>query len=103
MKFATIMREARISTKKHEKVAQIPITLFDGKDRNILDEDVHFVEPLFQKNPSSYNEFLTFLAYLEKRSDIESINVKIDENAVIVLYKTPLCRIFLRKPINTMD
>ena len=102
MTFATILREAGISTENHKKLSHIPIILFDGKDRKTLDEDIHFVEPLFKNNPTAYNEFLTFLANLEKRSDIESFNVKIDENSVVVLYKTPLCRIFLRKPINTM-
>ena len=103
MKFATILREAGISTSNFEKSSQIPITLFDGKDRENPNEDIHFAEPLFQNNPSAFKNFQTFLALLENRSTIEKMNVKIDENAVIVFYKNPSCRIFLRKALNPMD
>ena len=103
MTLAKIMQEAEISTEGLEKVSQIPITLFDGKDRKILDEDIHFAEPLFKNYKAGRKQVRTFLALLEKYPPDEHMNVKIDECSVSLFYKNPRCRIFLRKPYNPMD
>ena len=103
MTLATILREAEIPTENFEKVAQIPITLFDGKDRKITDEDVHFAEPLFKNHQAARKQVQTFLALLQNYPLDEHMNVKIDEYSVSLFYKNPHCRIFLRKPYNPMD
>ena len=103
MTLATIMREAEIPTEKLEKIAQMPITLYDGKDRVMEDEDVHFAEPLFKHYQVARKQVQTFLALLQNYPLDEHMNVKIDEYSVSLFYQNPHCRIFLRKPYNPMD
>lgn len=97
MKFATILRESGFSVECFEKCAEISINLYDGKDRVDTNEDAHFAETLFANNNSSFIDLLDYLKDLEKNPP-ESMNVKIDEFSVIFFYKTPLAKVFSRKP-----
>lgn len=103
MKFATILREAGFSTETFKKSAEIPITLYDGKDRKISDEDVHFHEPLFKNYSPAYEQFSYFLADLEKGPTIKHMDVKVDADFIIAFYHSHRCRLFLRNSITTMD
>lgn len=103
MRFATILREAGFSTDEFKKCAEIPIILYDRKDRTITDENIHFIEKLFKDNPDALEKFHTFLTELENTPPTSTINIRIDESAVFVFYKTQNCRIFLRHSKNSMD
>lgn len=103
MRFATILREAGLSTDDFKNCAEIPIILYDRKDRTITDENIHFVERLFQHNPDAYQKFSAFLTELEKNPPHSPINVRIDESAVSVFYRTHRCRIFLRQSRNPLE
>lgn len=106
MKFATILREAGFSIRHFKKCAEIPVILYDGKDRIESNDDIHFVEKLFANNSKSFMDLYDYLRSMEKNPP-ESINVKIDDSAVVFYYKTPNARIFSRKtsmePIDYMD
>ena len=95
MRFATILREAGFSSKEFKNCAEIPIVLYDRKDR-IISDDVHFVDKLFRDNQASYEKFYAFLITLEKGPSVSSMDVKIDETSVILFYKSPNFRIFSR-------
>lgn len=111
MKFATVLREAGFSTEEFKNCSELPIVLYDRKDRVISDEDVHYVENLFHRHPVSYECFSAFLNILEKTTVIGSVKVKIDEISVVVYYKTAsgsYTRSFPRKkssmdPMDFMD
>lgn len=108
MKFAVVLREAGFSQKDFKKCAEIPITLYDRKDRIDSKEDIRFVEKLFAHNNKSFMDFYDFLKKLESQTEQpESINVRIDEFSVIVFYKTPNIRFFSRQksmePLDYMD
>lgn len=96
MKFAIILREAGFSISEFLKISEIPIVLYDGKNRIISDEEIHFSEKIFSKNLSSYDHFSAFLSELEKGPTISSMGIKIDESSLIIFYQSPKCRIFLR-------
>ena len=96
MKFATIIREAGLNEKDFENCSEISVTLYDAKDRIHENITLHFVEPLFWHNKDSLQKFQNFLVDLEE-NPVESINVEIDENHVVVFYKTPNPRFFSRK------
>ena len=109
MKFAVILREAGFNTNIFEKCSQIPIVLYDGKNRIDMVEDVRFVKALFVNNSGSFIDFYEFLKELENKTEeiTEPINVKIDANSVVVFYKTPHAKVFSRNqalnPIDYMD
>ncbi len=105
MKFAVILREAGFSQKDFKRCAEIPIILYDEKDRIISTEDICFVESIFAHNSNSFMDFYDFLKKLENQAEQpESINVKIDEFSLGVFYKTPYIRFFSRKkPKSPMD
>lgn len=103
MRFATILREAGVSTDEFKNCAEIPVILYDRKDRTITDENIHFIERLFKNNPDAHKKFHTFLTELENTPPTSTINVRIDESAVFVFYRTQNCRIFLRQSKNPMD
>ena len=65
MKFAEIIREAGINPSDIPKAAELSIVLYDVKKREITDETIHFVEPIFEKNCRSRADFLKFLVDLE--------------------------------------
>lgn len=109
MKFAVILREAGFVSKEFPKCSEIPIILYDRKDRIIEEDDIHFVETLFKENNNSFMNFYDFLKSLEKSNEpIDSINVMIDEYNVIVFYKSSKLKFFPRTkksldPIDYMD
>ena len=99
MKFATVLTAAGILTEKFQRVSEIPIVLYDGKDRIDPSDTVQYNRSLFAGNNNSFLDFLDFLKELEETSTLpETINIKIDENSVIVFYKTTKTRRFSRKP-----
>ena len=102
MKLTTIIREAGFNPCVFPKCSQIPITVYDRKDRETMEEDLHFSKKLFADNANSATSFFNFITSLET-NPVESINVKIDEFSVIVFYKTPQAIIFQRNSLNPMD
>ena len=105
MKFATILRESGFSVKDFKKSSEISIILYDRKDRIDNVEDIKFVHTLFSNNTKSFIDFYEFVKELENNPEPPAcINVKIDEYSVVVFYKTPQAKVFLRKEgINPMD
>lgn len=96
MKFALIIKEAGFAPEGFPNASEIPITLFDEKDRIIEDKSLHFFERLFAHCPGSSIKFYNFLNKLEDGNTVQSMAVKIDASSVCVFYKTPNARIFLR-------
>lgn len=103
MKFAEIIRNAGLNPENFKNSANIKIHLYDGKDRVDSAETVHYIEPFFKNNESSLLNFKNFLIGLEKEN-IDSMNVKVDINSVVLFYKTSRVIIFLRNPsMNPID
>ena len=97
MKFATILRESGFSKNEFKKVSEISMILYDEKDRIVDADDIRFVDKLFKNNTKSFMKFYDFLKELKNNPNPPiSINVKIDENSVVVFYKTANPKIFLR-------
>lgn len=96
MKFAEIIREAGLNPSEFKKCSDIPAVLYDGKDRVESKETVHYIEPLFEKNPGSLWNFKSTLISLENEN-IESINVKVDIDSVVLFYKTGRATVFSRR------
>lgn len=95
MKFAEIIRESGLNPEEFPTSSNISVTLYDRKDRISTEETIRFAEPLFRNNPVSRKNFYHFLVGLEE-SDIQTMNIKIDEYAVWVFYKSPNTKFFLR-------
>lgn len=95
MKFTEIIREAGFDPEAFPNASNISVTLYDRKDRIDTDETIHYVEPLFAHNPKSQKKFYYSLCGLEQ-SDIQTMNIKIDEFTVWLFYKTPAAKFFLR-------
>ena len=103
MKFAEIIRNAGLNPKDFEKVSNIPTTLYDGKNRICSEETVTFIQPFFKENHYSLKNFKDFLIGLEKE-EIDSLNVRVDIDSVILFYRTPRAIVFLRHPnLDPMD
>lgn len=106
MKFATILREAGICERHFPISSEIEIRLFDGDDELEMQEDVHYNEPLFVNSMDSYNKFFDLVDKLDSDSVI-SMDIKIDENYVIVFFGTPQQIAFRRaatmQPLDYMD
>jgi len=106
MRFAVIMEACGFSVTDYPRASLIPVTLYDRKDRVVTDENIRFVEPLFAYNSRAKREFEMFIKDLEEMP-ISSFNVRIDENLVAVLYKSPNNRVFSRliynDPLEYMD
>ena len=98
MKLATVLREAGVCTRVFPGCSEIDIVLYDGKDR-IVEDDVHYVESLFAKNIEVFDEFFDFIDELDSEA-ILTMNVKIDEEYVILFYKTSRAKCFRRKPVE---
>ncbi len=65
MLFAEVLREAGLKPQQFPKASKVKIDLFDRKGRLVKDTSIHFVEELFNQNPSSKNQFATFVIELE--------------------------------------
>ena len=103
MKFAEIIREAGLNACEFKKTSDITIHLYDGKNRIDTEDTVHYIEPLFKHNEASFLNFKNFLTGLEKET-IESMNVKIDIDTVILFYKSPRAIVFFRNPsMSSLD
>jgi len=103
MKFATILREAGFSIEEFAKCAEIPITLYDRKNRIIDDENLHFCEKLFQYNDVSVLRFERFLQELENGLSVDYMDIKINESHVIILRKGHTPKIFSRIKFLDID
>ena len=102
MKFAYVIRLAGGSPKSFPLASEIPVTVFDGKDRAYTDE-VSFVRPLFANNRREQSNFFQFVEELEK-SPVESMQVRIDIDSVILNYRTAKAKRFSRNPYpNRLD
>ena len=100
MKFAVILKAACINPDFFPKLSQIPINLYDGKDRLDPSDNAEYAENIFLHNTDSLEDFRKFIGSLENQP-ITHMNVKIDEFRVILFYKTSLYeRSFYRVPKN---
>ena len=106
MKFATIIQKAGLNKDVFPKCSQIPVIVYDRKDRVYLAINLNFVMPLFEENRNSFIEFSHFLEKLEKDPP-STLDVKIDEASVVLFYKKPQEKVFSRikslDPIDYMD
>ena len=104
MKFGKIIEEAGFNTYQFQTAASIPITLYDRND-DVL-EKVHYASELFSENTLSEVKFFNFISYLEKKP-VTSMEVKIDEDYVIVFYNTNQAIHFKRthsmEPLDYME
>ena len=114
MKFSEIIREAGFNPKNFSEASKSDVTLYGDDDFNVFNAEeivddnttINFTENLFAETPAEKEKFHHFLKELEA-SPVDSFNMRIDENSVIVFYKTPHPQTFLRKdpmdPIDYMD
>jgi len=107
MKFATIIREAGIATKLFPNVAEkLQVVLYDLDD-NTTEDDVHYVEGLFDNNRISFCNFVNWLNAFESIMEMEfekTIPVQITENYVTIYYNTPGAIHFRRtEPMEPID
>ena len=96
MKFAEIIREAGFTPCCFPKASQISVTLYDRNERVVKEETIHYFQPLFVDNPQSQKNFFVFLHALEEQEHVQEMNAKIDQYVVILFYKSPDAKIFLR-------
>lgn len=107
MKFEEIIREAGLSVQDYPTASQIPVTLYDRKDR-VITSPISFYEPLFSKNPAGKAAFAEAVKVLDEAPfKTEFVSARIDEYHVILHYRTPHVRIFSRNtrltPLDYMD
>lgn len=111
MKFSNFIQAAGFDPKTFPKASKSDVTLYGDDDFNVFNneevidtsENINFAKDLFHENPAGKEDFNTFLKKLEA-SPVDSFNMRIDENSVIVFYKTPHPQTFLRKePMAPMD
>ena len=104
MKFAEIIRNTGLDPLKFEKSSNIPIILYDGKNRPHPQDTVKYMDPLFKENEGSLLNFKNFLSGLEKEN-IASMNVQVNLNSVILFYNTPRSIVFFRQipPMEPLD
>ena len=102
MKFAQIISLTGLDPQPFPKCSEIEVSVYDGKDRIHSGEMIFFVEYLFKKNETSLARFHNYLSNLEKEN-ISSMNVKIDENSVVLFYKTARAQLFLRNSTDPLD
>ena len=95
--FGTIIKEAGSRRILFPHSSKIDIVLYDSKDRKIQ-EEVHFSKPLFADNIYSASKFYNFLNFLEESEPVSSMNIKIDEDYLIIFYNTPQAIFFKRTP-----
>ena len=99
MKLEEIIREAGLSPVDYPNASQIPVRLYDRKDREVTSQTLSFIEPLFWHNPVAKAEFEKFIKVLDEAPfETESISVRIDEYNVILHYRTANVKIFFRRP-----
>ena len=104
MKFATIMREANVNEEIWSRCSKIKVNLYNDKGQMTEEEDVRFVNGLFDENLDSYSRFVDLVDYLDANSDdYESIDIQITADHVIVFYKTPNAAVFRRTPPIDFD
>ena len=102
MKFAEIIREAGFSVDDYPNAAQIPVKLYDRKDRIVQGEYLKFDKPLFEENELSKLAFGKLILKLEK-VQLPEISIRIDEEVVAVYYKSVHVKIFSRHEIDLLD
>lgn len=103
MKFAVILREAGYNTEEFKECSKTEVVLYDRKQRINTAEDLHFAEKLFANSEHSYKRFYAFLKHLEK-APVQSMDVMISENFVILFYKSANIKLFPRTtPLCPID
>ena len=96
-----IIEEAGFESCKFPRCSNITVTLFD--ENNDKCEDIHFNRNLFSENSKSERSFFNFLCFLESEP-VPSMNIKIDEDYVIVFYQSPKAYSFRRSaPLDPHD
>ena len=99
MLFSEVIREAGLSTQDYPNASLIPVVLYDGKNRKVNSQSVRFVNPLFCHNAMAKSRFAKCVSALDETPfETGSLFVRIDENRVILNYKTPKPQVFSRKP-----
>lgn len=94
----TLIRAINISEKDFPRISEIPLFLYDSKNRLNTDSDIIFEKELFFDNSEEKESFISLLNDLEKNKMIVYLDVQITESHVIVFSKTSNLKIFSRKP-----
>ena len=92
------IREAGMSPEDYPNASQIPVTLYDRKDRLVENSTIHFEKNLFVNNEKSKLAFKVFLEACENNLPTAPISMKIDENAVVVYMANAKPQHFSRLP-----
>ena len=82
------------------------VRLFDGKGREVTSSSVTYAKPIFADNPSAKTSFEAALREaLEKCSHRnEPVCMQISADVVVLNYKTPQPRVFMRiPPLDPLD
>lgn len=99
MLFAEVIREAGFSVEDFPVASQIPVTVFDRKDRLVETDSLKYVEELFAHNSGAKSDFERFLNSLEECPfTLPELTLRIDEEMVAVNYKTADLQRFSRRP-----
>lgn len=84
IKFEHIILEAGLNPKDFQGISEIPVELFDRKNREIKDEKFFdFGKKLFAKNPESQNKFREFLETLNQ-TKCPKISGHLDDDVLIL-------------------
>lgn len=80
------------------------IRLFDGKGREVTSQSVAYAHPLFVENPSAKSRFENALEASLNTPCNEPVRIQIGVNSVVLNYKTPNARTFMRmRPLDPLD
>lgn len=81
MKFEKIIEAAGLEPNDFPEVSKIDIQAFNLESQELKEEDFEFTQPIFAKNPISFNKFLDFL---------ESFNPETDRIFPAILHESSL-------------
>ena len=91
----TLIHAINTSEKDFPHICEIPIFLYDAKDRLHTDSDITFEKELFAENYEEKERFISFLNELEAKK-IAYMDIQITESHIIVFSKTSYFKIFSR-------
>lgn len=92
----TLIQAINTPEKDFPHICEIPIFLYDAKDRLHTDSNITFEKELFSENFEEKEKVISYLNELEEKK-ISYIDVKITESHVIIFSKTSNLKIFSRK------
>ena len=96
MKFGHLISEAGFDINNFTKLADIPVEIYDRKNRKIENE-LHFVKPILSDNLDSQTNFKKFLENMGKISILpSSILVRLTEDILVIYISGSKPEFFLR-------